>query len=328
MRVKDAVISCLQKADGQYISGQALAKKLGVSRNAVWKAIRSLQEEGFPIYAKQKCGYRMPQRADILTKSQIEIYLQGRTLGHPMHILPEVDSTNTYCRRLIREGAGHGTLVAANCQTAGKGRQGRSFCSPAGSGLYFSVLIAQDMPLQDAPMLTACAAVAASRAIDALYGTHVQIKWVNDLYLNDKKFCGILTEGEVSLESGRLEYAVIGIGINVRNTAGTLPPELLDKVTSLEEAIPNCTVRRAELLSAILYELEQALLELPTRRFLSEYRSRSYLTGKTAEVVMDDGSRRKVAVLEIANDCGLVIRDSFGNIETLHSGEVHIANIQ
>ncbi len=328
MRLRDAVLNRLQEADGQYISGAALAKQLGVSRNAIWKTVQLLQDKGFPIISKKRLGYRMPQRADVLTAEQLEIYLQDRTLGKPMYVLPEVDSTNNYCRRLIREGAGHGTLVAANCQTAGKGRQGRSFCSPAGSGLYFSVLISPDLPLQDAPLITGCAAVAVARAIDALYGTHIQIKWVNDLYLNRKKCCGILTEGEVSLESDRLEYAVIGIGINIRNTAKALPEELQNKVTSLEEAVPDCHVRRAELLAAILYELEQGLQELPRKRFLNEYRSRSYLTGKTAEIVMGNGTRRKIAVLEIANDCGLVIRDSAGNIETLHSGEVHVTNIE
>ena len=221
MRVKDAVATCLTEAAGQYLSGETLAQKLGVSRNAVWKAVRLLQEEGFPIEAKKKTGYRLAQGIDLLTEETVRPYLHSRILGHPLYVYPELPSTNNTCKALVRDGAKHGTVVAANCQTAGKGRQGRTFVSPAGSGLYFSMILSKAVSLQDAPLLTACAAVAAARAIDALYSTQVQIKWVNDLYLHGKKFCGILTEGGVSLESGKLEHAIIGIGINIRNTGGT-----------------------------------------------------------------------------------------------------------
>lgn len=130
----------------------------------------------------------------------------------------------------------------------------------------------------------------------------------------------------MSLESGKLECAIIGIGINVRNTQSSLPPELHPIVTSLEEAIPGCQVRRSELLAAVLYELEILLPELSFRRFLPEYRDRSCLIGKTAEITMENGARKKVAVVEIADDCGLVVRDSYGNVETLHAGEVHIGS--
>lgn len=324
MRVKDAVATCLTEAAGQYLSGETLAQKLGVSRNAVWKAVRLLQEEGFPIEEKKKTGYRLAQGIDLLTEETVRPYLHSRILGHPLYVYPELPSTNNTCKALVRDGAKHGTVVAANCQTAGKGRQGRTFVSPAGSGLYFSMILSKAVSLQDAPLLTACAAVAAARAIDALYSTQVQIKWVNDLYLHGKKFCGILTEGGVSLESGKLEHAIIGIGINIRNTSIALPEELRHTVTSLEESMPDTHVCRAQLLAAVLYEMEQALQGLPERRFLTEYRSRSCLIGQTVELAKDDGTVKKVAVLEIADDCGLVVRDSFGNVETLHAGEVHI----
>ena len=253
MRVKDAVATCLTEAAGQYLSGETLAQKLGVSRNAVWKAVRLLQEEGFPIEAKKKTGYRLAQGIDLLTEETVRPYLHSRILGHPLYVYPELPSTNNTCKALVRDGAKHGTVVAANCQTAGKGRQGRTFVSPAGSGLYFSMILSKAVSLQDAPLLTACAAVAAARAIDALYSTQVQIKWVNDLYLHGKKFCGILTEGGVSLESGKLEHAIIGIGINIRNTSIALPEELRHTVTSLEESMPDTHVCRAQLLAAVLY---------------------------------------------------------------------------
>lgn len=324
MQVKKAVADCLVQAEGQFVSGVTLAEKLGVTRNAVWKAVQALQKEGYPIETQKKSGYRLRQELDFLTKAGVERLLRTQTIGRTLEVLPEVDSTNARCRELGRQGAPHGTVVAANCQTAGKGRQGRTFCSPPGTGLYFTVLIRQTMPLQDAAVLTACAAVATARVIDALCGTWTQIKWVNDLYLDGKKCCGILTEGEVSLESGMLESAVIGIGVNVRETQKSLPPELQESVTSLEEAVSGCRIQRARLLAEILYELETMLPTLSQRRFLEEYRNRSCLIGKTVEVFFDNGNRKKAAVVEIADDCGLVIRDRFGNVETLHSGEVHI----
>ena len=124
MRVKDAVAACLTEASGQYLSGETLAQKLGVSRNAVWKAVRLLQDEGFPIEAKKKTGYRLAQGVDLLTEESVRPYLHSRILGHPLYVYSELGSTNNTCKTLVRDHARHGTVVAANCQTAGKGRQG------------------------------------------------------------------------------------------------------------------------------------------------------------------------------------------------------------
>lgn len=328
MRVKDAVSAALQKAQGQFRSGAALAQELGVSRNAVWKAVHELQQEGFPIETKKKTGYRLIHEADLLTQETAQACLRSRVLGHPLSVLSTTGSTNDVCRKLYQAGAGHGTVVAANEQTAGKGQRGHSFCSPAGAGLYFSVLLTQEMAIQDAPLLTACAAVATARAIDALCGTQIAIKWINDLWLNGKKCCGILTEGGVSLESGMLEYAIIGIGINIRQSRSTMPEELHATVTSIEEEVTDCRVNRAELLAAVLYFLEQLLPELPKRRFLQEYRNRSCLIGKLVEVTMQSGESRKAVVVDIADDCGLIIRDSFGNVETLYSASTSVRLIE
>ena len=152
----------------------------------------------------------------------------------------------------------------------------------------------------------------------------MRIKWVNDLFLNGRKFCGILTEGGASLESGLLEQVVIGIGINIRHTKNAFPPELCRRVTSIEEAVPDCHVKRAQLLSAVLCELEQLLPDLSQRRFLREYRSRSCLTGRTVEIEMTDGNTKKASVVGIADDCGLIIRNLNGDVETLYAGDVHI----
>lgn len=152
MRVKDAAAEYLAKAEGQFCSGEVLAAHLGVSRNAVWKAVRALQEEGYPIESRKRIGYRLVTDADLLTEEAVREYLHTRTLGQQLLVFPELDSTNAYCRKLLQKGGNcSGTVVAANCQTAGRGRQGRSFCSPAGSGLYFSLILRPHLPFRDAP---------------------------------------------------------------------------------------------------------------------------------------------------------------------------------
>lgn len=214
--------------------------------------------------------------------------------------------------------------MAANCQTAGRGRQGRAFCSPAGSGLYFSLILRPRLPFRDAPLLTACAAVAVARAIDNLYGTQVRIKWVNDLFLNGRKLCGILTEGGASLESGLLEQVVIGIGINIRHTKTAFPPELCRRVTSIEEAVPDCHVKRGAAAQRRAVRTGTAAAGSQPAPFPAEYRSRSCLTGRTVEIEMTDGNTKKASVVGIADDCGLIIRNLNGDVETLYAGDVHI----
>lgn len=325
MTVKEQILQELFQAKGQYYSGEQLAEKMHVTRAAVWKAIKTLQKEGYTIVSKKKLGYALSDFTDYLDETQITTRLTTTSLGSTIVILPEISSTNTYLKSKIQEGAKHGTVVVADSQTAGKGRQGRNFISPKGSGLYFSVLISKKLPMRDAPLLTACAAVASARAIDRLYGANTKIKWVNDLFLNGKKICGILTEGIVSLESGYLEHAVIGIGINVRNALQYLPEELTKTVTSLEDAL-SVDIDRNALLAAILNELEVLIQQLPKRTFLSEYRSRSNLIGKTAEYVTDNGTVYRIQVLGIQEDCSLLVQSEDGQKHLLHAGDVHLGS--
>ena len=165
MRVKDAVAACLTEASGQYLSGETLAQKLGVSRNAVWKAVRLLQDEGFPIEAKKKTGYRLAQGVDLLTEESVRPYLHSRILGHPLYVYSELGSTNNTCKTLVRDHARHGTVVAANCQTAGKGRRGRTWESPADQNIYMSLLLRPEIAPVKAPMLTLVMAYAAAMAL-------------------------------------------------------------------------------------------------------------------------------------------------------------------
>ena len=232
MSVNEEVLACLEQEKGAFISGEALAQRLGVSRNAVWKAIKALEAQGYAIEGVTKKGYRLAQACSILSAAAVRRYAGSSVTSIEYH--DSIDSTNNRAKALAAQGAPHGTLVCAIAQTGGRGRFGRVFHSPEGSGIYISFVLRPKMPAERAVMLTSMTAVAVARAIEQLADVQVQIKWVNDLFIDGKKTCGILCEAGMDFESGQLEYAVVGIGVNVGKM--TFPEELADIATSVGNA--------------------------------------------------------------------------------------------
>ncbi|MGN0631387.1 MAG: biotin--[acetyl-CoA-carboxylase] ligase [Ruminococcus sp.] len=227
-----------------------------------------------------------------------------------------LDSTNTKCKELAKEGYPHGTAVIAACQTAGKGRLGRSFCSPKGTGLYCTVLIREGFDMSSAGLITPCAAVAAAKAIEDVAKADVYIKWVNDIYMGGKKVCGILTEASLP------KYAVIGIGINLRCIKDVFPADLHSIATSVEEQTGKI-ITPETMEKALLTRLSEELEGLSDKRFMSDYKKRSFLIGKDVDV--HTGSRVYTAnVLDIDENAGLVLMLPNGQKETLTAGEVSV----
>lgn len=228
----------------------------------------------------------------------------------------ELDSTNNKCKLLARNGAPHGTAVIAASQTAGKGRLGRHFCSPKGAGLYCTVLIREGFNQETVSLITPCAAVAAAKAIEEVTGQNVQIKWVNDIFMGGKKICGILTEASLP------DFAVIGIGINLLQEKKAFPEELKNIVTSIEEQTDRIiTPKKME--EILLYHLSEELSLLNSKRFMSEYKKRSFLIGK--EVNVHSGNDVFPAkVIGIDDNAELILSLSDGKIITLFSGEVSV----
>lgn len=222
--IKDQVLEQLNQSS-DFQSGQGLADALGVSRNAVWKAIRALQEEGYEIESRTNLGYRLIQTTRSLNQLELE-RISGIAAGR-LHVVSSLPSTNTYLKDHHDE-LDSGTVILTSHQTAGRGRSGRSFHSPAGDGLYFSFLYKGLIP--NPAWVTLAAGVAVTRVLEAR-GLDPAIKWVNDIYIDDRKVCGILTEGELELESGQMKYLVVGIGLNVNNP--DFPPELASLATSM-----------------------------------------------------------------------------------------------
>ena len=227
MKTKDKLLSLLEENRGSYFSGEEIAEKLSVTRAAVWKAVKSLREEGYQIDAVQNKGYCLAVQTDILSSQGIRKYLGPVCKDLELEILAEVDSTNAWIRQKAAVGAEEGCTIIANEQTCGKGRWGRSFYSPAGTGIYMSILLRpQGWSPEKAVRLTTMAAVSACEAAEEISGEKAEIKWVNDIYMRGKKVSGILTEASFSLESGCVDYAVLGIGFNVYKPEGGFPEEL------------------------------------------------------------------------------------------------------
>lgn len=306
-------------ATPDYISGHEMATLLGVSRNAVWKAVCALREEGCVIEAATNRGYRLLSLSQDLQVTAVQALCHTEQLGQSLMVLPSVSSTNALLREWAATGAVGGAVVATGHQTAGRGRRGRSFDSAEG-GLYMSVLLRPQNWRGDAGLITSCAAVAVARAIERVCAVDVQIKWVNDLLVGGKKVCGILTEAGLDMETGELTYAVLGIGINTACRA--FPSELQDIATSLGN-LTGEPCDRNRLLAAILEELEPALLQMESGAFLEESRRRSCVLGRTVTVHAADGAYEAQA-MDITESGHLLIKRVDGTMTQLHSGEVSV----
>ncbi len=333
--VKDRVLSTLCKDYGTYHSGQEIAEALHVTRAAVWKAIGKLREEGYEIDGTTNRGYALMQNADALSEETVRAFLNPEAAAFfRVECVAVTGSTNNDLKVRGQEGEPEGLVIAAEAQTAGKGRQGRSFYSPKNTGLYFSLLLRPELNAQDAVLITAAAAAvsakACEKACDNLSFGDISIKWVNDLYLNGRKVAGILTEGALSIETAKLDYAVLGIGFNLYTPAGGWPEEIRDVAGSL---VPESAeaVRQKGLRSRIVAEFLNEFLPvyrtLAERSFLEEYAKRQMVVGREVEVMAGDPPYRTALAIGVDADCHLLVHypeDPENELHALNSGEVRI----
>ncbi len=316
MTTKEKLLTLLENRRGSFVSGEEAAKELSVTRAAVWKAVKALCQEGYPIDAVTNRGYRLSDRGDVLSAQGIARYLNPELQAS---VERSVDSTNAAARRLAERGEPEGTVVLSGSQTQGRGRYGRSFYSPADTGVYLSLLLrpAGD-PRQTVP-LTAAAAAAMCQAMEALGVEGPKIKWVNDIFLRGKKVCGILCEASFSLETGAPEYVVVGAGINVYTPQGGFPPEIADIAGAVWDApVPDGKNKlAAEFLNRFWALYREG------GDFLEDYRRRSLVVGKTVTVLSGD-TRREALALAIDDRCRLRVRFGDGTEQTLSYGEISI----
>ena len=318
MSTKNQVLSALLE-EHEAISGERLARRLGISRNSVWKAIGQLRADGYQIEAATNRGYRLEAIPDRISVPGILRFTTAETLGRTLEVHDKLDSTNLRAKLLAAQGAPHGYLVCADSQSSGRGRFGRSFFSPEHSGVYITYILRPQLPAEQAVMITSLAGVAVARAIEAVSGLEVGIKWVNDLYVSGRKLCGILCEASMDFESGMLEYAVLGIGINVAQM--TFPEELSDIATSIGNECGR-DISRNQLIGEISNQLDALYPQLTTGAFMAESRSRSVVIGKDVTVVRGE-ERYPAHVLDIDDQGRLVVRAERG-IVRLGAGEISL----
>lgn len=320
MSVKDEVLKELENNKGDYISGcYQLADNLGVSRNSVWKAIKALEKSGYEINAIPNKGYCLAEKNDILSSYSIKQHLKNPHLD--ISVFSSVTSTNTILKEMAEQGAKEGTVIIAEEQTAGRGRTGKQFYSPKGTGIYISILLRPDIPAEESLFLTTSAAVATARAIEDVSDKRALIKWVNDIYLEDKKTCGILTEGAFNVETGKLDYAIVGIGINVCIPDGGFPDNIKDIATAIFDKQTDSINKRSILIANLLDYFMEYYKDFKSKSYVKEYIERSMIIGKTITVI--EGSKTSVAkAIDIDKNCRLKVQFEDGTTKWLSSGEV------
>lgn len=322
--MKTKILTILKEADG-FVSGQDLCDTLGVSRTAVWKVMKQLEEEGYVIEAVRNKGYRLVEVADVMTEAEIGSRIHSKWMGKRLVYLPETDSTNIQARRLAENGYPNGTLVVADCQKAGKGRRGRSWSSPPGSSIYMSFLLKPDIPPYCASMITLIAGMAVTQAVKAESGLDAQIKWPNDVVIRGRKICGILTEMTTELEC--IHYIVTGIGINVNQQE--FPEEIRDTATSLRIEAGR-SINRSALIARSMERFEQYYEQFLKTKDLSLLKAdyEAMLANMGREVLVLDPAGEYRGICRGIDEGGqLLVELPDGGQKAVMSGEVSVRGI-
>lgn len=317
---EELVLAFLAEAGDAFVSGEAISGKLGLTRAAVWKHVEALREHGYRIEAVPARGYRLAAVPDRLTALELRPLLNTHDVGQELVCFEELGSTSDHAKVLAGEGAEHGTVVIAETQTAGRGRRGRSWVSPPRRNLYFSVVLRPELPPARAPELTLVASVAVCDALRQA-GVDAGIKWPNDLFASGRKLGGILTE--LAADPDRVQWVVVGVGVNVNMRREDLPPELADLATSiaLERGQP---APRALFAAACLTALEEWLDLHAERGFepvLAAWRERNVTLGRRVVVRADEGEHEGVAE-DLDATGALLVRLDGGAVRRFMAGDV------
>lgn len=320
MSTRTELLKLLSENTGTYLSGQKIGHELKVSRNAIWKAMQQLRNEGYHIESKPSTGYRLRSKSNMLTPDAVTGDLR---FPCDLRIYDTVDSTNNVAKELVI--GDKPIMVISNKQTCGRGRLGRNFASPAGTGLYMTIALRPDFDLDKALYVTMAVAVAVCRAIETVAGVKAKIKWVNDLFYNNKKICGILTEAQTNFENGKIDSLIMGIGVNC--FPGSFPEELADIAGCLTQT--KNAFSRGLLAAEIFNETMTILQDLQSKAFLREYRTKCFVLGKNILVHPNmKGESIRARAIDIDDNGGLVVEYMEGRkarqMETLTTGEVSI----
>ncbi|MFY0543096.1 biotin--[acetyl-CoA-carboxylase] ligase [Brevibacillus sp. H7] len=321
MNIKQEILKAFQANPGRFISGEELSHTCQCSRTAVWKHIEELRQEGYVFEAVRKSGYRLVAAPDRIAEEEILAGLDTRRIGQTIYAHDTVVSTQLLAHEAASKGAPEGTIVLAEQQIGGKGRLGRAWHSPKGTGIWMSLIIRPAIPLPKTPQMTLLTAVTVAKTIRKTADVPVLIKWPNDIFIEDKKVCGILTE--LNAESDRVNYLVIGIGINVNSVESDFPEDLQDVATSLRIASGE-PIRRAAFIQTFCRVFEEEYdhyLQHGFERAKREWETYSYSIGRqvTVRTLHTTLEGRAVGLDE---EGVLIVEDADGNRHKVYSADV------
>ena len=322
--MREKILEVILDNEKEFISGEELSKKLGISRTAIWKHIRILRSQGYNIESVNKKGYRLvDEPTDLLNPQNIYRNLKTKFIGKNVLHFETIDSTNDYAKKIGNE-LRDGSVIISEEQTKGKGRLGRVWESKAGEGIWMSIILKPNIIPNKAPFITLIAGASIVKALNIL-GVDAKIKWPNDITINNKKLSGILTE--LSAEIERVNYIVVGIGMNVKDT--DFEEELQDKATSLYKE--NYNVSRVDIVKDILCQFEKLYLDYiekdDKKEVLDICRQYSAIINKEIYVIKND-QKELVDCIGINEEGNLIIKNKDGKLEEIMSGEVSIRGVK
>lgn len=324
--MKEEIIKLLKENKNNFISGEKISESIGVTRAAVWKYIKAIKEEGYEIESVSRKGYKLTSSPDLLTFEEISPNLKTRFIGRNFVHLDTIDSTNNEAKKLAIDGSPEGTLVISEEQTMGRGRLGRNWVSPKHKGIWMSLILRPEInPIQVSKITQVAAAAVCMALIDM--GIETLIKWPNDIVLNDKKVCGILTE--MSGELNRVNYVIVGIGINANIDKDEFPEDLKPIASSLKIEIGNY-IKRKELVRRILNNFEELYEELineeTIKKSIEICKDNSALIGKEIKII-EKGKETRARALSLNEDGKLIVQYKDGKIDELISGEISVRGL-
>jgi BirA family biotin operon repressor/biotin-[acetyl-CoA-carboxylase] ligase len=325
MGARSEIIKILTARKGEFVSGRQLSEHLGLSRTAIWKHIGELRDEGYTIESVKKSGYRLTGKPNVLSEAEIQSSLETKSFGHTVHYEETVTSTQEIAHQLAAKGADEGTLVVADEQTGGRGRLGRPWHSPKGTGISASLILRPNIPPQAAPQLTLLTAVGVVKGIQEACGLDCEIKWPNDILVGGRKLVGILTE--LVADPDRIHSVIVGMGMNVNTKRTDFPAELREKATSICVETGK-EIDRAELLQRILEQTEilyQDYLQEGFRFVKLLWESRAASLGNVIRARTLQGTLVGRA-MGLSDDGFLILEDASGKRHEISSADIELSS--
>lgn len=323
--LKSKAVKTIEENKRRTFLATEITKPLNLSTISISKAINPSRNDSYTLTSTTTTRYFLSKNSDFISKEGITLYLNDEFKYIDIYTYKKVTSTNDIAKKLALNGAKHGTIVISEEQTNGKGRLGRSFYSPANTGIYMSIILKLSLTTMDSVLITTSSAVAICDAIEKLTGINCQIKWINDIYLNGKKIAGILAETFTNFESKTIDYLILGIGLNFTQPKNDFPEELRKIASSLFEH-NNSTINRNLLCAEIANNILNMISKIENYDFISEYKKRSIVLNQDI-IYTSKGISLIGKAIDIANDGSLIVKNSDGSTKILNSGDITIRKV-